>query len=222
MGIITTGSEYPPQQSAKQTAGSGLCKAYARRSSPTLNFVAGFKSACSHFKHPQMWPNKLSQDKGLQIVTQQAQDYIVLAREGAGSWFERTPLRKTNFHQIAGIFFPSWWSTNSCRAWVDFGFQKTKDFLQKYLSRTVGTTAKNWMLDCLCTNRKGSHFICCLHDIVNSWSSVNVHQWRSENWFVTKVKLMSTHINYIKKKRCDLSFVCGNCGFKSCYLLQQR
>ncbi len=106
MGIITTGSEYPPQQSAKQTAGSGHCKAYARRSSPTLNFVAGFKSACSHFKHPQMWPNKLSQDKGLQIVTQQAQDYIVLAREGAGWWFERMPLRNTNLHQIAGIFFP--------------------------------------------------------------------------------------------------------------------
>lgn len=104
VGIITTGSEYPPQQSAKQTAGSGLCKAYARRSSPTLNFVVGFKSACSHFKHPQMWPNKLSEDKGLQICY--TTSYIVLAQEGAESWFERVPLRNTNSHQIAGNFFP--------------------------------------------------------------------------------------------------------------------
>lgn len=138
----TTGSEYPPQQSAKQTV--------------------GFKSACSHFKHPQMWPNKLSQDKGLQICyTTSSSLHCSSSRRGRIMIWE-SATKKYKFSSNCRKFFPSWWSTNSCRAWVDFGFQKTKDFVQKYLSRTVGMTAKNWMLDCLCINRKGSHFICCL------------------------------------------------------------
>ncbi len=44
--------------------------------------------------------------KDYKFVTQQAQAYIVLAQEGAESWFERVPLRNTNSHQIAGNFFP--------------------------------------------------------------------------------------------------------------------
>lgn len=49
--VLTAGSDRPPQQSAKQTSGSGLSIANARLPSLDLNFEPGDSRFCSHYRY---------------------------------------------------------------------------------------------------------------------------------------------------------------------------